>query len=50
MAYRVGGMPLATEVDAFQAEVGGDDEVVASRRAEDGAVITDACDKGPPRK
>jgi hypothetical protein len=38
-------MPVAAEVDAFQAEVGGDNQVVSGRRAEHRAVVTDPSDQ-----
>lgn len=42
MADGVGGVEVAAEVTVFQGEVGGDEEVVAGGRAEDGAVVADA--------
>ena len=36
------GVPGAAKVAAFEAEVGGDEEFVAGRRGEDGAVVADA--------
>jgi hypothetical protein len=38
-------MPLAAEVNAFQAEIGGDQELVSARNAEDGAVVSNAGDE-----
>ena len=35
-------MPVAAEMDALEAEVGGYQRLVAGRKAEDGAVVTNA--------
>jgi hypothetical protein len=40
-----GRVPLAPEVHAFEAEVGGDEQFVAARRAEDCAVVANAADE-----
>jgi hypothetical protein len=40
VAYRVRRMPVATKVDAFKREVGGDEEFVSARDGQDGAVVT----------
>ncbi len=45
MTHRFGRVPLAAEVDALKAEIGGDDQVVAGRRSEHGAVVTDSGDE-----
>jgi len=50
MTHRLGRMPLPTEVDTFEAKVGGDDEVATGGRAEDGAVITYPGDYRTSRK
>ena len=42
VADRLRRMPVAAEVAAFEGEVGGDEEFVASGRAQDGAVVADA--------
>jgi len=50
MAHGFGRVPMAAEVDALQAEVGGDQKLVADRRTQDGAVVTDARDEGTVRR
>jgi hypothetical protein len=42
VAYRDGGVEAAAEVAVLEGEVGGDEDLVAAGRAEDGAVIADA--------
>ena len=42
VADGVGGMPFATEVDAFEGEVGGDEGLGSAGEIEDGAVVSDA--------
>jgi hypothetical protein len=44
MSYELRRMPLAPEMDAFQAEVGGDQGLVACRNAKHRAVIANAGD------
>jgi hypothetical protein len=39
-------VPVAAKVAAFEREVGGDEELVAGRGFEDGAVVADAEAKG----
>lgn len=46
MAHALGRVPLAAEVDVFNGEVSGDQDFVAGRRAQDGAVIADAANDG----
>ena len=42
MADGGGRVPVAAEVPAFERHVGGDDDLVAAGRGEDGAVVADA--------
>ena len=41
MTDDVGGMPFATEVNAFEAEIGSNQRLVTSGDLEDGTVIAD---------
>jgi hypothetical protein len=42
MADNLGWVPLPSEVDAFQAEIGGDQRFVSGRDSQGGAVVADA--------
>jgi hypothetical protein len=44
MTNRLGRVPLAPEVDSFQAEIGCYQRFVPGRKAEDGAVVADSRD------
>ena len=46
MADGGGGVEVAAEVPVFEGEVGGDEDLVAARGAEDGAVVADAEGEG----
>lgn len=41
MAGGVSRMPVASEMNVLQAEVGGDQDFMAAGRAQDGAIVTD---------
>lgn len=47
MADYLGGMPVAPEVNSFQAEISGDERVVPRRNPQHGAIISDAGDQFP---
>lgn len=42
MTHRLRRMHVAAEVPAFEGEIGGDQNLVAPGRAEDGAIVPDA--------
>lgn len=46
MSNRPGRMPLATEVHVLEAEIGGNEQLVAARGAKDSAIIADAAHQG----
>jgi hypothetical protein len=48
MANCLGRMPLAPEMNPFQAEIGGNQRLVTRRDLQDGAIISDtSCNRSP---
>jgi hypothetical protein len=47
MAHGFGGVPVEAEVDAGDAKVGGDSQLLAGAGTEQGAIVADAEGKGP---
>src|SRR5580692_4813128 len=45
MANRLGGMPVAAKVNAFEREIGRDQQFAAGRYPQHGAVVADASDQ-----
>jgi hypothetical protein len=46
VADAAGRVPVAAEVDVFNRQISGDEELVAAGRAEDGTVVADSVDHG----